>query len=326
MLDDKVGHLDIDFAGEFDEAGAEIVFLRLPGEIEGVDGDAVAAQSGAGIESMKAKRLGTGGVDDFVNIDAHAHAELLELIHERDVDAAIDVLEQLGHFGYGGTADRNGATEDGAVDGRGHFNGAGAASADDLGNVVAGDGVVARVFAFGRKGHVEATCGGASGAFGAGNFESQQIALLEQGHDDVFGGARIGSAFENNELAVVDMGGDGLDGAGDVAQIGLVILVEGGGNADDDGVHGGDLRVIGGGGEAGLLRPLDVLRKNADDVGVAGIELADLVECDVEAGDAEFFFAEQQCQRQADVSHAHDADAGLPGCDPLLEVCECAVE
>ena len=78
--------------------------------------------------------------------------------------------------------------------------------------------------------------------------------------------------------------------------------------------------------EAGFLRLLDILRKNAHDVGAAGIQRADLVGCDVEAGDAKFFVAEQQCQRQAHIAHADNADAGLPGFDPLFEFCEGAAE
>ena len=106
LLDDEVGHVGVDFAGQLDEAGAEVELLGLPGEIEGVDGDAVAAEAGAGIEGLEAEGLGFGRVDDFVDVDAHAHAELLELVDQRDVDAAVDVLKQLGHLGDRGAADR----------------------------------------------------------------------------------------------------------------------------------------------------------------------------------------------------------------------------
>ncbi len=147
---------DVDFAGQLDEAGAEVELLGLPGEIKGIDGDAVAAQAGAGIEGLEAEGLGLGRVDDFVDVDAHAHAELLELVDQRDVDAAVDVFQQLGHLGDRGAADRNHAAEDGAVESRGQFGGSRAAAADDLGNVVAGDGVVAGVFALGREGDVDA--------------------------------------------------------------------------------------------------------------------------------------------------------------------------
>ena len=45
----------------------------------------------------------------------------------------------------------------------------------------------------------------------------------------------------------------------DVAEVGLVELIERGGNADDDGVHVGDFGVVGGGVEAGFLRLLNGL-------------------------------------------------------------------
>ena len=128
--------------------------LGLPRKIKGVDGNAVAAQAGAGIKGLEAEGLGLGGVDDFVNVDAHAHAELLQLVDQRDVDAAVDVLEQLGHLRDGRAADRNDAAEDGAVEARGKLGSSRAAAANDLGNVVTGNGLVAGVFALRRKGDV----------------------------------------------------------------------------------------------------------------------------------------------------------------------------
>jgi hypothetical protein len=53
----EVGHGGVDFAGQLDEAGAEVELLGLPGEIEGIDGDAMAAQTGAGIKAWKPKGL-----------------------------------------------------------------------------------------------------------------------------------------------------------------------------------------------------------------------------------------------------------------------------
>ena len=79
----------------------------------------MAAEAGTGIEGLKAEGLGFGGVDDFVDVDAHLHAELLELIDQGDVDAAIDVFKELGHLGDGGRADWNDFAEDAAVHGGG---------------------------------------------------------------------------------------------------------------------------------------------------------------------------------------------------------------
>jgi hypothetical protein len=100
LVDDEVGHVDIDFAGEFDEAGAEVELAGLPGKVEGVDGDAVTAESGTRIEGLEAEGLGFGSVDDLVDVDAHADAELFEFVDEGDIDAAINVFEELGHLRY----------------------------------------------------------------------------------------------------------------------------------------------------------------------------------------------------------------------------------
>ena len=111
---------------------------------------------------------------------------------------------------------------------------------------------------------------------------------------------------------------DGFDGAGDIAQIGLVILVQRRGDADDDRVHRGDLRVVGRGAKAGLLRLANHFWQNANNVGAAGIERVNLVGCNIEAGDAKLLPAEQQRQGQPDISHPHNADAGLTRSDLAL--------
>jgi len=77
--------------------------------------------------------------------------------------------------------------------------------------------------------------------------------------------------------------------------------------------------VIGGGAEAGFLCLLDGFGGDADDVGAAGVELGDLGGLHVEAGDAETLFAEEQGEREADVAHADDADAGFAGFHFVLQ-------
>ena len=95
----------VDLAGQLDEAGVDAVFARFPGEIEGVDRDAVTAQAGAGFVGHEPKGLGSGGVDHLVNVDAHLIGHDLHLVDQADVDAAVDVFEQLGHLGGAGAAD-----------------------------------------------------------------------------------------------------------------------------------------------------------------------------------------------------------------------------
>ena len=67
-----VGHLGIDLASQLNEACTEVPLSRLPGEIERVHRDAVAAQAWARIEGLKSKRLARGRLNDFPNINSHA--------------------------------------------------------------------------------------------------------------------------------------------------------------------------------------------------------------------------------------------------------------
>jgi hypothetical protein len=93
-----VRHVVVDLSGRLDEAGAEIKFFGFPGEIEGVNRNAMPTQTGTGIERVEAERLGGSGRDHLPNVDVHAQAQQLEFIHQCDVDAAIDVLQQFGHL------------------------------------------------------------------------------------------------------------------------------------------------------------------------------------------------------------------------------------
>ena len=76
------------------------------------------------------------------------------------------------------------------------------------------------------------------------------VLFLENRHHDFFGGAGVGCALENDQLAGLQMRRDGVGGVGDEAEVGFVILIERGGDADDDGVHLVHAGVVGGGGKA----------------------------------------------------------------------------
>ena len=247
----------------------------------------MAAEAGTWIEGLKAEGLGFGSIDDFMDVDAHAHAELLELVDEGDVDAPIDVLEQLGHLGDRGSADRDYAAKDCAVVGGSKFGGSCATASDNLGNVVACNCLFSGIFAFRRKGDMNAGLVGI-----ARYFETVAISFLDERHNYFFGGAGVRGALENDELAVVKMRGYGLYCAGDVAEVGLVVLIEGRRDADDDGVHLRDVGIVRGGAETGFLCVLDIGWRDANDVGTAGVKSVDLAGFNVETGDAEAFVAE----------------------------------
>ena len=110
---------------------------------------------GPGIEGLEPEGLGGGRVDDFLDVDAHAQREQLELVDQSDVHAAVDVFEQLGHFGSRGRRNRDHTVEDGAVKCARQLRCLRVESADDFRDIVARDSFVAGVFALGRKGNEE---------------------------------------------------------------------------------------------------------------------------------------------------------------------------
>ena len=111
-----------------------------------------------------------------------------------------------------------------------------------------------------------------------------------------------------------------MSGVGDEAEIGFVVLIQRSGDADDDGVHFGDVGIVRVGGEAVRFGSLDLLGRDTVDVGTALGEGIDFAGVDVEPGYRKLFFAIQQSQWKADVSQADDAYAGLMLVDSGLEL------
>ncbi len=268
---------------------------------------------------MEAERLGGGGVDDLPDVEVHAQAEHLEFVDQRDVDAAIDILEQLGHLRGGGRGDGNGAAEDGAVERGGDFAGLGIESANHLRNIVTSHLGVAGILALGRKRDPDIVVAGC--AF-AGSFQAGLVFLFENRNQDFFGGAGVGRALEDDDLAGAQIGRDGVSGVGDVAEVGLVILVERRGDADDDRIHGGDLRIVGRGFKAVRFGRRDLRRRDAENVGAAAGQGVDFSLIDIETGDGKFLLAVEQGQRQSDVAEADDSDPCLAGIDAAFQVSE----
>ena len=109
----------------------------------------------------------------------------------------------------------------------------------------------------------------------------------------------------------------------DVAQVGLVMLGERGGHADDHRVHvanGGEFRR---GAEAGTLGFGNLCSGDAHDIGAGGVQRVDLAAIDVEARDGKALLGKQQGEREPDVAHPDDADlrgASGDGVEGGLEV------
>ena len=78
-----------------------------------------------------------------------------------------------------------------------------------------------------------------------------------------------------------------LGSLGDVAQVGFVIFVERGWDANDDRIHLGQTRIVRGRAETLGFRRLNLIRRDADNVGAALIQRRNLAGVDVETGNRE---------------------------------------
>src|ERR1700731_1364354 len=95
---------------------------------------------------------------------------------------------------------------------------------------------------------------------------------------------------------------NGVRCSGDKAEIGLVVFIQWRRNADNDGVHRFQLRVIRRGRKARRLGRGDLLGTDTVDVGTAFRESIRLSLVDVETGNLEVLFAVQQGQGQANIA------------------------
>ena len=135
FLHHVVGHVAVHVVGQLNEAGGVVERAQLPAQVVGVDGDAVAAQAGAGVERHETVGLGGGRADDFPHVQAQLVAHEGDLVDQADVHGAEGVFQQFHHFGGGSAGDGHRLVNDGAVQGQGDFQAVGGDAADDFGGV-----------------------------------------------------------------------------------------------------------------------------------------------------------------------------------------------
>ncbi len=231
------GHAVVDHHGGLNHRGVETVLTGFPAEVVGVEGDAVAAQTGTGIEGGEAEGFGLGGFDDFPEVDVHAVAQDGELVDKADVDVAVGVLENLGHLGHGrGGGAEHAVLQEGFVHGADYIAGVCTETAYHLGGVLGLEISVARIDTLRGETEVEVLA-------------ALETALLEDGLKQLFGGAGVGGALEHDHHALVEVLGYLAGGRLDIADVGLLVGIEGGGHADGDEVDATELTEVGGGTE-----------------------------------------------------------------------------
>ncbi|MNL56840.1 hypothetical protein D3C87_1803610 [compost metagenome] len=65
----------------------------------------MTAEARARVVGSETERLGSCGVHNFEDVDAHAVGDDFHFVDQADVDGAVDVFQQLGHFRCFGGAD-----------------------------------------------------------------------------------------------------------------------------------------------------------------------------------------------------------------------------
>ena len=152
---DVGGHGGIDLARQFDETGILAKFARLPGEIERINRNAMAAQTWTWVKRHEAERFGLGRVDDLPDINPHGAIDDLEFIYEGNVDAAKRVFEQLRCLGRAAGRDRHDRFDRLGIERDGLLQAGRRIASDNLGNERNLAVGIAGVFAFGRKRQME---------------------------------------------------------------------------------------------------------------------------------------------------------------------------
>ncbi len=260
-----------------------------------------------GPERLEPERLRRCGVDDLPDVDAHAVAELGELVDERDVDGAVGVLEQLRHLGGCGRRDlaHLGRPHERLEHERRTPSAFWREPADDLRRRRHGPLCVAGVDALGREGEVEVDTRPQPGGF-----ERRRAHLGRR--------ARIRRRLEDDEVAGTERRGDRGQRGPHIGQIRCLVAIRRRRHADEHDIGpvehrpvcrcgeppGRDLR-----GEARVCDVLDVAPARVQRIGAFGVG--------VEADDREPGLRVRDCERQPDVAEPHDADDERSGRDAL---------
>ncbi|MEY3457966.1 MAG: hypothetical protein RL215_1123 [Planctomycetota bacterium] len=298
--DDISGHEGVDFAGEFNEAGAHAIASCEPAEVEGVDGYAVSAEPWSGVEGLEAEGFGFGGINNFPDIDTHAVEEHFEFVDESDVYGAVGVFEDFAGFCDFGVVDADDFDDGVAVEAAGEVTGVLVGATDDFGDACGGVVGVTWVFAFGAEG-------------GEVVLSAEQAAgvLIEDGDEDIAGGGGVGGAFEDDELSGAEDFGDGVSGGFDELEIGIAGLIEGSGDTDEQGISFVESGHIAGGIEDTAGDPVgDGLVGDMPDVAESLAEELDFCVVDVESEALEAGVGEGADERESDVAKSDDADFG----------------
>jgi hypothetical protein len=232
---DVAAHAVVDAPAGEDDFGVVADFLRLVGQVVGIDADAVATDE-AGAEGQEVP-LGAGGFEHVQGVDAQAVEDQRQFVHQGDVEVALGVLDHLGGFRH---LDRTGLVGAGGDD-------AAIQRIDEVGDL----GVEPEVTFLDRGQAVLLVAGvDALGAVAGKEVavELQPGVLFQHGHADFLGGAGIDGGFVDDDGALAQHLADGFGGLDQRGEVGALGLIDRRGHGDDEDVA--VLEVVGLGGDS----------------------------------------------------------------------------
>ena len=290
-------HPVADLLGQLDEAELVAERAHAVRQVVRIDGDAVTADAGSGIERSKAERLRRRGLDGVPQVDLQLVAEHRHLVDQRDVHVAVRVLQQLGELRLATAAGADHGVHERAVERCGALGAVRGEPTDDLRRVLQAVHRVARVDALRREGEVEVHAGHETG-------------LLQHPTHLGVGGARVGRALEDHEHAGVEMGADALRRPHHGGQVGALVLLQRRRHADDSHVGVGQRGGVGGGAEAAGEEVGDRGVGDVVHVGATGVQPVHHAWAGIEADHREAGLHGLHHERQTDVAEADDDELG----------------
>ena len=255
---------------------------------------------GPRLERHESERLRRGGVDDLPDVDIHPVAELSELVDERDVDGAEDVLEEFRELGCFGRRDGVHVVDRGGVELDGCSSRVGVDAAHDLGHGLRRPVLATGIDALWREGEVEVLAG------------REATSRLEDRLHLLSGRAGIGRRLEDDEMSRAETRCDRLGGRDEDPQVWLALAREGRRERDENRVRLAQLVVVRRrGDEACVDERLQHLGGDVLDVALARVQLFDASGIDVHEQHLLAGVGERACEREADVAGADDGNVAL---------------
>jgi len=181
----------------------------------------VSAQTRSGIERHEPERLRGGGADHFPDVDAHAVEDHLELVDQRDVHRAKDVLQELGRLRHAGVGNRDDLLQASGVQRACRLRRFRIHTADELGSRPRIEVLAPRVLALGGEGEEEI-----GWAFVPARLEERQYLAVRR--------PRIGGGLEDDQLPGPQALSNGPRRLMDIRIVRLPVRSERGRDADED--------------------------------------------------------------------------------------------